>query len=224
MMHDAQVYVTGYLAAEPRFKKVAGDISTTRLRLAYTARRLNRETGEWADGATTFVNVQCWRQLAENVNMCLRKGEPVMVMGRLHVRRYEDKEGNPRSVVEIEATTVGHDLGRGVAQFARLRRTPVATGAESTAGPPVEELDGADMDDRAAGLEAGVGVGAHGGGVVDERAVADFAREINDSLGPDALGGAGPEDGPETGGPEEDGLQAAGPEMIGQDAPMDAGV
>jgi single-strand DNA-binding protein len=215
MMNDAQVYVVGHLATEPKFKKVAGDISTTRLRIAYTARRQNRDTGEWADGATTFVNVQCWRQLADNVSVCLRKGEPVMVMGRLHIRRYEDPQGNPRSVVEIEATAVGHDLGRGVAHFARIRRAPVATAAESAAGQAVDELDRGDLAEHAPGMEAGVAVGAPGGGVVDERAVAEFAREINDSLGPDGPGATGSEAG---------GSEPASPEMVSPEGSVDAGV
>ena len=56
MIHDAQVHLAGYVATEPRFKKVAGDTSSARLRVAYTARRRDKETGEWDDGPTSFVN------------------------------------------------------------------------------------------------------------------------------------------------------------------------
>src|SRR5262249_55249770 len=58
MIHEAQVNVAGYVATDPKFKKVAGDISSAKLRVAYTARRRDRETGEWSDGPTSFVNVQ----------------------------------------------------------------------------------------------------------------------------------------------------------------------
>ena len=122
MFNDPQVYLTGYLAQEPRFKKVAGDISSVQLRIAYTPRRRNSQTGEWSDKATMFVNVQCWRSLADNVTTCLRKGEPVLVMGRLQIRNYTDGEGKSRVAVEIDATSVGHDLNRGMAHFFRASR------------------------------------------------------------------------------------------------------
>jgi single-strand DNA-binding protein len=207
-MQDTQVHMTGYLAADPRWKKVAGDISTARLRVASTARWRNRETGEWADGATTFVNVQCWRTLADNVSVCLRKGEPVMVSGRLHIRRYEDREGNPKTAVEIEASAVGHDLGRGVALFSRIRRP--APGLAD--GHPADGADGAgvpSVDGEVPMASAPVpGGGAAGGGVIDERAVADFARQVNAELGPDAPDGAGLA----AGGPEAVDLETEDPE------------
>ena len=122
MQHEAPVYLAGFMVNDPKFKKVGDDVSSVKLRIAYTARWRNRETGEWADGATTFVNVQCWRQLADNVATCLRKGEPVLVMGRLRIRSYNDAEGKTRSLVEIEASSVGHDLTRGTAHFSRAYR------------------------------------------------------------------------------------------------------
>ena len=97
MIHDAQVHLAGYVATEPKFKKVAGDTSSVRLRVAYTARRRDKETGEWGDGPTSFVTIQCWRTLADNVSMSVHKGEPVLITGRLQIRRFEDAEGAPRT-------------------------------------------------------------------------------------------------------------------------------
>src|SRR5690348_10143657 len=138
MIHEAQVTVAGYVAIDPKFKKVAGDISSAKLRVAYTARRRDKETGEWSDGPTSFVNIQCWRTLADNVRVSVRKGEPVLVMGRLQIRRFEDHEGAARTAVEIEAMSIGHDLTRGVAQFSRTRwpSALVAADAESQAAAP----------------------------------------------------------------------------------------
>ena len=177
------------MATDPKFKKVAGDTSSARLRVAYTARRRDRETGEWSDGPTSFVNVQCWRTLADNVQMSVRKGEPVLVMGRLHIRRFEDSQGAPRTAVEIEAMSIGHDLTRGVAQFSRTRwpSALAAADAELQAAAPEPgdrtELPGG----QEAGGRPGQGAGApHGDGVIDESAVAEFARELSDSLGPSA--------------------------------------
>ena len=189
MIHEAQVNLAGYVATDPKFKKVAGDTSSARLRVAYTARRRDKETGEWSDGPTSFVNVQCWRTLADNVQMSVRKGEPVLVMGRLQIRRFEDSQGAPRTAVEIEAMSIGHDLTRGVAQFSRTRwpSALAAADAELQAAAP-EPGDGAELPGgQEAGERPGQGAGApHGDGVIDESAVAEFARELSDSLGPDA--------------------------------------
>ena len=135
MIHEAQVHLAGYVATEPRFKKVAGDTSFVRLRVAYTARRRDKETGEWSDGPTSFVTIQCWRTLADNVSMSVHKGEPVLIMGRLQIRRFEDAEGAPRTAVEVEASSVGHDLTRGVAHFSRTRWPAASTAAEAAALP-----------------------------------------------------------------------------------------
>ena len=192
MIHEAQVHLAGYVATEPKFKKVAGDTSSARLRVAYTARRRDKETGEWGDGPTSFVTIQCWRTLADNVSMSVHKGEPVLIMGRLQIRRFEDAEGASRTSVEVEASSVGHDLTRGVAQFSRTRwPVPSAAGAIQNGAPGSEEGavpgDGAELAD---GLEpaehpngSASSAAASSEGMVDERAVADFARELSESLG-----------------------------------------
>jgi len=131
MINDSHIDLAGFVASEPAFRRIAGGTSTAKLRVAYTERRFNRETGEWGDGPTSFVTVMCWRTLADNVAVCLRKGEPVLVRGRLRVREYEGKEGSPRIAVEVEASSVGHDLSRGVAHFSRTRRAPGETAAEN---------------------------------------------------------------------------------------------
>ena len=157
MINDANIDLAGFVASEPSFKRLDSGVSTAKLRVAYTERRFNRETGEWGDGPTSFVTVLCWRTLADNVAVCLRKGEPVLVRGRLRVRDYQDKEGSPRSVTEVEASSVGHDLSRGVAHFSRTRRAPGETAAESAEAPAAasspddEEPAGRD----GAGLPAG---------------------------------------------------------------------
>jgi single-strand DNA-binding protein len=187
MQHEAPVYLAGFMVNDPKFKKVGDDVSSVKLRIAYTARWRNRETGEWADGATTFVNVQCWRQLADNVATCLRKGEPVLVMGRLRIRSYNDAEGKTRSLVEIEASSVGHDLTRGTAHFSRAYRPAGGRPAGALAGHSADgpDPDGPDPDGQELSAQP---PGANGDAVVDEQAVADFARELS-ALGPDAVTG-----------------------------------
>jgi single-strand DNA-binding protein len=163
MINDANIDLAGFVASEPSFKRLATGTSTAKLRVAYTERRLNRETGEWGDGPTSFVTVLCWRTLADNVAMCLRKGEPVLVRGRLRVREYESKDGSRGTETEIDASSIGHDLNRGVAHFSRTRRAPgetVAENAEAQAPAQAQDSeepagpDGADGTDGA-GLPGG---------------------------------------------------------------------
>jgi single-strand DNA-binding protein len=139
---------------------------------------MDRSTGEWADGHTSYVTVICWRKLADNVATCLRKGDPVMVKGRLSVRPYEDKDGVPRTAVEVDASSVGHDLSRGVAQFQRTRPPTGKTADEYAA-----ELDASGSGDAggmAAPDEAGPPAAANepaGGEMFDENAIDALARE-----------------------------------------------
>jgi single-strand DNA-binding protein len=207
MIIDSHVDLAGFVASEPAFKRLENGTSTAKLRVAYTERRFNRETGEWADGPTSFVTVLCWRTLADNVAISLRKGEPVMVRGRLRVREYPGKDGSMRLAVEVDASSVGHDLSRGVAHFSRTRRAVGETVAETAealrasgnghaAGPasgngmvPGEGADGIEpgLDERVAaepGLagSAADGPDGAGDGVLDEQAVAEFASELAGSM------------------------------------------
>ena len=166
MINDASIDLAGFVVSEPSFKRLATGTSTAKLRVAYTERRLNRETGEWGDGPTSFVTVLCWRALADNVAMCLRKGEPVLVRGRLRVREYEGKDGSRGTETEIDASSVGHDLSRGVAHFSRTRRAPGETAAENA-----EALVGAqsqDGDERADRDEPGPPDGPTGEGAAGD--------------------------------------------------------
>jgi single-strand DNA-binding protein len=200
MMNDAQVVLAGFVASEPAFKQLAGGTSAATLRVAYTPRHLNRETGEWADGTTSFVTVLCWRTLADNVAVSLRKGEPVLVSGRLRVRPYEDREGAPRIAVEVDANSIGHDLTRGVAHFSRTRKAPGETAAASAQTQSVQaQPGGEDLPDGPAGTGPAAGTGSAGtgsaggtgedaaeglagDGVIDDSAVAGLAGEVNESL------------------------------------------
>lgn len=139
-MHEAQVVLAGYVAREPKFRTTHNGYSYTSLRVGYTPRRMDRDSGEWSDGGTSFVTVFCWRGLADNVATCVRKGDPVLVKGKLQVRPYTDKDGAKRVAVEVEASSIGHDLNRGVANFRRAHRATGETALERAASvaPPGE--------------------------------------------------------------------------------------
>ncbi|HEV2376008.1 MAG TPA: single-stranded DNA-binding protein [Streptosporangiaceae bacterium] len=184
MVHGMQVILAGNVTKDPTFQTFPNGASKAKLRIAYTARWQNRDTGEWTDGPTSYVGVECWRGLAENVAICVRKGDPVLVRGRLTTRSYQNAAGETRLAVDVDADAIGHDLNRGVSQFNRIRRaagddalarnralaamSAVAARqaqASSVQAGPVDEID---LDDDAEQHD----------GVVDETAVAELAEEL----------------------------------------------
>lgn len=202
MINEAQVFLAGYVAREPRFRITTRGIPSVSLRVACTPRWVDRETGEWTDGETSFVTVLCWRTLADNVAKCLHKGEPVLVKGRLHVRPYE-KDGASRLAVEIEASSVGHDLARGVASFQRPRRPAAenATPGNGAAGHGALGGSGAE-----AGHPGGPGAEAGPDGTDEAMAALEARNGTDPALA--ALDGAG--------------LDGAGPDGAGADRVAEA--
>lgn len=212
MINDAQVVLAGFVASAPSFRRTVRGTSAASLRVAYTPRHINRETGEWADGETSFVTVLCYRTLADNVAVCLRKGEPVLVKGRLRVRPYKDREDVPRIAVEVDAQSVGHDLNRGVAHFSRTHRAAGETAAESSenggsAAAPVARSapDGGNPAESPAGSADGA--------VLDERALAEFVSGLGQTEGEDPVPG-------EAGVAADDGSVLAD-EVLADDVPVD---
>ncbi len=123
-MNEAQVTMVGFIASTPKLVVTKAGLFVANMRVGMTPRKQDRQTGQWSDGDTSYVTVTCWRALATNVASCLRKGDPVVVKGRMRVRQYDDKHGSQRFVVEVDASTMGHDLSRGVAHFLRTKRSP----------------------------------------------------------------------------------------------------
>jgi single-strand DNA-binding protein len=89
--------------------------------MATAERYLDRATGEWVDRETVWLDVVCWKALADHVVASIHKGDPVLVRGRLRVSTWESEQG-PRQSIQVVATSVGHDLSRGRATFTRHRR------------------------------------------------------------------------------------------------------
>lgn len=142
-MNETNVTVVGNLVDDPRLRTTETGVDVAGFRVASTTRRWDRATGRWSDGGSLFLSVTCWRGLAGNAAASLRKGDPVVVTGRLSTRTYE-KDGQSRSTCELEALAIGPDLARGIAVFRRAPRPP-GSGAEEpgadhgTPGPGVAE-------------------------------------------------------------------------------------
>lgn len=121
MFNEVHVSLNGYVATQPYPGETRTGVKKVSMRVAWTPRWLDQGTNEWKDADTSFVTVTCYRKLAENAATCVRKGDPIVVRGKLSVRQYEDKNGQQRTTVEIDALGLGHDLNRGVSEFRRVR-------------------------------------------------------------------------------------------------------
>ena len=124
-MHEPLITVVGNVGVVPTLRSVAGGATVAGFRVASTRRRQDKDTGEWSDGETLWFGVTCWRTLAEHCALSLRKGDRVVVHGRLVAKAWRTEQGEERSGMEIDAITVGYDLTRTAA--APLR--PVVTAA-----------------------------------------------------------------------------------------------
>ena len=131
-MFDTNIVVVGNVLTAPEWRRTATTNSlVANFKVASTARRLERDTGRWVDGNSLRVRVNCWRKLAEGVASSVMVGDPVIVVGRLYTRDWTDADGNSRTMYEMEAVAVGHDLARGRGRFTRNRAT-LATSAVET--------------------------------------------------------------------------------------------
>ncbi|HUB39329.1 MAG TPA: single-stranded DNA-binding protein [Streptosporangiaceae bacterium] len=130
MVNEATISVSGYVATQPKGGWTRDGTRTVFMRLGWTPRRIDKATGEWRDQPSSFVSVICYRKVAENAALCLRRGDPVVVKGNLRVREYGDEDGPKRTAVEVIADTIGHDLSRGTTVFKRSTEQLEKTAAE----------------------------------------------------------------------------------------------
>jgi single-strand DNA-binding protein len=174
MSQGGYVTLVGFVAQDPRQRKIRDGVLVTDLRVGATPRVLDRVTNEWRDGDTAYYDVSCWRRLGDHVRASLHKGDPVMIKGRFRARTWVDKAGVSRTSIDIMADTVGHDLNRGVANYLRPDRRPVAVEGDPDAGQPQDVTEGRDM--------------------IDDEAIEQFGRELDGLSEAEAAAGALEED------------------------------
>jgi single stranded DNA-binding protein len=190
MSKPGYVTLVGFVATEPRMSSFNdGDVAS--LRIGSTLSWIDRATGEWRHGETSFYSVKCRRSLARNAKKSLRKGEPIVVAGKLRTRSYQDRNGVQRLDVEVEADTIGYDLCRGTADFRWNQRasaglSDLARGEAIRAGLEHED------DPRPGDLaleETGALAGADDGdGMFDDHAVAGLQHDLEASAAEPAAG------------------------------------
>src|SRR3978361_1422528 len=110
MAGETVITVVGNLTADPELRFTPSGAAVASFTVASTPRTLDRATNEWKDGDALFLRCSVWRQAAENVAESLTRGSRVIVQGRLRQRSYETREGEKRTVVEMEVDEVGPSL------------------------------------------------------------------------------------------------------------------
>ena len=153
---DTQITIAGNLVDDPELRFTPAGQPVARFRVASTPRFRDNTSGEWKDGDSLFLTCNVWRQAAENVAESLTRGMRVIVSGRLRQRSYETKEGEKRTVYEVEVDDVGPSLRNASAKVNRVARSGGDggySGGRSSGGP--------------AGQAGGRSGGSQGGGDSD---------------------------------------------------------
>lgn len=146
---DCSVWMTGNVATPVAFRTGASASGQKWARADFRLacnRRTRQPDGQWSDAGTTFVTVVAWRSLAEGIFSSIERGDPVVVCGRLATDEWVDKNGETQSRLTVVADSVGHDLARGRAKFAKnpTAPPPAAADADPDAAASVPGQEGAD--------------------------------------------------------------------------------
>jgi len=162
---DTQITIAGNLVDDPELRFTPAGQPVARFRVASTPRYLDKSTNEWKDGDSLFLTCNVWRQAAENVAESLTRGMRVIVSGRLRQRSYETKEGEKRTVYEIEVDDVGPSLRNASAKVNKVARSggDGGYGGGRSGGSGGQGGQGG----QGGGRSSGGGQGGYGGGDPD---------------------------------------------------------
>jgi single-strand DNA-binding protein len=158
---DTQITIAGNLVDDPELRFTPAGQPVARFRVASTPRFRDNSTGEWKDGDSLFLTCNVWRAAAENVAESLQRGMRVIVSGRLRQRSYETKEGEKRTVYEVEVDDVGPSLRNASAKVNRVARSGSPDG-----GYGGGQRGSGGSGGRSPGSQGNSG-GGHGGGESD---------------------------------------------------------
>ena len=123
MAGETTITIIGNLTNDPELRFTPSGAAVANFTVASTPRTFDRQANEWKDGETLFMRCSVWRDAAENVAESLQRGSRVLVSGRLKSRSYETKEGEKRTVVELDVDEVGPSLRYATAKVAKTSRS-----------------------------------------------------------------------------------------------------
>ncbi len=147
-MNETYVTISGNVVGDPVVRATGANVPFVTFRVASNVRRVDFKTGEYIDAGTNFVNVTAFRSLGVNLANSLKKGEPVLVYGRMRINQWVNGERSGTSV-EIDAYNVGHDLTWGQTKFTKVAK-PQLNQNDRMADPEVQDAN--DQVDRDAAM------------------------------------------------------------------------
>ena len=162
MAGETVITVVGNLVADPELRFTPSGAAVANFRIASTPRTFDRQTNEWKDGEALFLSCSVWRDAAENVAESLTKGMRVVVQGRLTQRSYETREGEKRTVFELQVDEVGPSLRYASAKVTRAQRSGGGGGGFGGGGNQGGGFGGPQ------GGGSGGGFGSSGGGQAND--------------------------------------------------------
>jgi single-strand DNA-binding protein len=143
MAGDTVITVVGNLTDDPELRFTSSGAAVANFTVASTPRFFDKQTNDWKDGDALFLRCSIWRQAAENVAESLNKGSRVIVQGRLKQRSYETREGERRTVYELDVDEVGPSLRYATAKVTKASRSGAGGGggfgASAPASPPADD-------------------------------------------------------------------------------------
>ena len=157
MSGETIITVVGNLVDDPELRFTPAGAAVCNFRIASTPRVFDRQANEWKDGDALFLSCAVWRQAAENAAETLQRGMRVIVQGQLKSRQYETREGEKRTVFEIEVEEVGPSLKYASAKVTKTSRSGGSQGGGQWGGQPQQG-----GDDPWATPSAGAGAGQQG--------------------------------------------------------------
>jgi single-strand DNA-binding protein len=178
MAGDTIITIVGNLTNDPELRFTPSGAAVANFTIASTPRTFDRQSNEWKDGETLFMRCSVWREAAENVAESLTRGTAVIAQGRLQSRSFETREGEKRTVVEMQVDEIGPSLRRATAKVTKAQRGGGGFGGGSGGGSNSgggwggsggSSGGGQPVDDPWAtgpsgGQRAGSGLGSSGGG------------------------------------------------------------
>jgi single-strand DNA-binding protein len=120
-MNDIITTVIGNAVTDVSLRVTSSGTSVASFRIASNSRRFDKSTNSWIDQEPSYLSITAWAQLAENVALSVYKGQGLVVTGKLKVRQWQDADKSGTNV-EIDATSIGHDLNRGTSEFTKVKR------------------------------------------------------------------------------------------------------
>lgn len=135
MAGEINVTVIGSLVGDPELRYTPSGAAVINFTVASNPRTFDRQSGEWKDGEPTFLRCNLWRQAAEHAAESLSRGHRVIVVGRLRQRNFEDRDGNKRTVMELEVDEVGPSLKWATVKVAKASRSSGSDGSAAQDDP-----------------------------------------------------------------------------------------